>query len=63
MDYKSISEIAKEWGISIQRVQLLCKQGRIDGAKMVGKVWIIPAGSEKPLDRRIKSGKYIKSPD
>lgn len=32
MEYLTTSEIAKIWGITARRVQILCKEGRIEGA-------------------------------
>lgn len=37
------TDAAKLLGISLRRVQELCKQGRIPGARLVeGRVWILP---------------------
>ncbi len=58
--YKKTAEVAKEWGISERRLNILCKTGRIQGAEKFGNVWAIPSCAEKPKDERIKSGKYIK---
>ena len=58
--YTTIQEIAKQWGISERRVNVLCSEGRIEGAVKFGNTWAIPENSEKPADARIKSGKYIK---
>lgn len=59
MRYISVTEAAEKWGISQKRVQVLCRNRRIDGAMRVGNVWIIPYDAQKPTDARIKSGKYI----
>ncbi len=61
MEFHSILQTAQKWGVSTQRVHCLCTEGRIEGAQKVGHSWIIPADAEKPSDRRVKSGKYIKS--
>ena len=61
MDYLSSKQTAKKWGVSVQRVQLILKQGRVPGAFLIGNSWVIPADAEKPKDQRIKSGKYIKA--
>ena len=61
MDYLSIKQLSEKWGISKRRIQTLCSTGRIPGAKKVGYSWIIPDDSEKPVDARIKSGKYLKN--
>ena len=42
------------WAISKRRVQLLCEQGRINGANMVSGVWLIPSTAQKPDDARKK---------
>ncbi len=56
MGYLSAKELAEKWNISRRRVQILCEEGRIDGAYKVSEVWIIPEDAEKPVDRR-KVGK------
>ena len=61
MDYLSIKQLSEKWGISKRRIQTLCSTGRIPGAKKVGSSWIIPDDAEKPVDARIKSGKYLKN--
>ena len=61
MDYLSIKQLSAKWGISKRRIQTLCSTGRIPGAKKVGYSWIIPDDAEKPVDARIKSGKYLKN--
>lgn len=60
MEYLTIQEVAKEWSISIRRLQAICAAGRIEGAKKFGSCWAIPVGAKKPNDLRVKSGKYIK---
>ncbi len=52
--FYSAAEAAALWGISKRRVQILCAQGRVEGAMKVGQVWIIPAQAEKPADQRKK---------
>lgn len=57
MEYISIKQAAESWGITERQVQNLCKSGKINGAKQIGRVWMIPDGAKKPVDRRTKSGK------
>ncbi|MBC9875446.1 Eco57I restriction-modification methylase domain-containing protein [Macrococcoides bohemicum] len=60
MEYLSISEISKKWGISKRRVQYLASQGRINGAKKVSGIWIIPDNAIKPSENKenlVKSNK------
>lgn len=53
LSYMSAKEAAEKWNISQRRVAILCSEKRIDGAMMVGNMWIIPANAEKPVDKRI----------
>ncbi len=46
---------AEKWGISKRRVQMLCANGRVDGAFKHGGVWAIPIDQIKPTP--LKSGK------
>ena len=52
---KSVKEVAAKWGVSAERVLVLCREGRIEGAALVGGTWVIPArvrvlkaGRERP---------------
>ena len=56
--YRSIKETAEMWGISTRRMQILCDEGRIKGAAKLGREWAIPINAEKPVDKRVTSGKY-----
>ena len=53
--YISVSDAATKFKISKRRVQILCEQGRIDGASMLSGVWLIPENAPKPIDARKKS--------
>lgn len=53
MDYLTTAECAKLWNISQRRVAIYCKEGRIDGAILMGKMWLIPKGTIKPEDPRL----------
>lgn len=54
MDYRTISHFASKWKIKERRIRVLCQEGRIEGAKKVGKTWFIREDAEKPLDKRYK---------
>lgn len=55
MEYLTTAEFAKKWGISQRRVGIYCKEGRLEGAMIKGKTWLIPADARKPEDpRKIK---------
>ena len=55
MDVLTVSEIAKKWKISERSVRNYCQQGRVKGAVLKGKTWIIPEDAKKPerAERRI----------
>ena len=61
MDYMSISETAEKWNVSNRRIQVLCVQQRIPGACKIGNMCAIPKDAQKPVDARIRSGKYRKT--
>lgn len=60
MDYIKIEEAAAKWGISIRRVQDLCKMGRVPGAKRFGTNWMVPSDAARPVDGRSKAGRAAK---
>ena len=49
MNYISVSETAKKWNISERSVRNYCAEGRVSGAVLVGKIWMIPEVAEKPI--------------
>ena len=57
MEYWTTAEAAEQWGIKIRRVQELCEFGRIENAKRLGQIWVIPVGTPKPIDGRTKTAK------
>lgn len=61
MEFMTIQEAAEKWNLSVRRVQAICVEGKIPGTIKFGRSWAIPKDAEKPIDKRIKSGKYIKS--
>lgn len=61
MEYMTTVEMSEKWNITSRRIGVLCSEGRIEGAIKKGKTWLIPADAEKPSDKRIVSGKYVKS--
>ena len=54
MEFMSAKEASDKWGVSKRRVQVLCAEGRIDGAMKVGTIWVIPLNAIKPKDKRRK---------
>lgn len=54
MQYISAKAAAQKWGLTVRRVQDLCKSHAIDGAVRWGRDWMIPADANRPEDRRKK---------
>lgn len=59
IEYISVQEIAAEWKMSKRRIQILCKEGRIPEAKMIGNMWVLPKNLKKPFDARRKDPIYF----
>lgn len=57
----TVREASRLWEISERRITLLCKNGRIDGARKIGRSWMIPVEALKPEDKRVRSGVYRKN--
>ena len=53
MKFLSVAEIAKLWNVSERSVRNYCAEGRIPGAYLVGKTWMIPSDAVKP-DRKAR---------
>lgn len=53
-------EAAELWGITARRVQVLCDKGKVKGAVRMGRTWIIPRGTPKPIDGRTRAAKNSK---
>ena len=60
-DMMKVKEAAELWGLTPRRVSALCKQGKIADACKEGKAWLIPVGTPRPADQRIRSGAYAKT--
>lgn len=56
-EYLSVTEWAAKYGKAPSNVRKLIYDGRIPAIK-IGNQWAIPADTEPPTDKRIKSGKY-----
>ena len=57
MDLISAKDAATKWDISQRRVIVLCSEGRIPGAQLVGNSWVLPKRAKKPVDARTKTAK------
>lgn len=56
--FVTVKHIAKKWGVTVRTVQIMCSEGKIEGATKFGDVWAIPIDAKKPTDSRITTGKY-----
>ena len=45
-EYMTAQEAAELWGISVRRVQRLCKENRIEGILNVNRVWYSQSGKK-----------------
>ncbi len=57
-EYMTIKETADIWDLTTRRVQKMCADGRIDGAKKFGNAWAIPRSAQRPSDARVTTGAY-----
>ena len=58
MDYLTSAECAKKWNVSQRRVAIYCKEGRIEGTFLMGRMWLITKDAKKPEDpRRVRKMK------
>ena len=52
MNYINVRTASARWGLTERRITTLCREGRIEGARKEGGLWMIPAGATKPEDGR-----------
>jgi AraC-like DNA-binding protein len=55
MDYITVQEAAKEWGISARQALSLCERGIIWGATRFGMLWAIPHVTEYPKGSKVNN--------
>jgi hypothetical protein len=59
MEWMTIKEAAKLWGLSVRRATILCTNGKVDGAQKLGSFWVVPKGIAKPIDGRTREAKKV----
>ena len=59
--YMTIKQTAEEWGVTPRRIQVLCVEGRIEGATKFGRDWAIPTDAIKPVDKRITTQQFYET--
>ena len=50
--YITAAEAAELWGVSLRYAQMYCRDGRVVGARKLGRDWLIPADAKRPSDMR-----------
>ena len=62
MNYMDVKAAASKWQLTERRITTLCRNGRIEGAKKEGGIWLVPDNAEKPVDgRRNRFAKAVKT--
>lgn len=62
MGYMDVKTAADRWKVTERRITTLCRDGRIEGVKKEGGLWLIPDNATKPKDgRRDKYSRAIKT--
>ncbi len=62
MKYIDVKNAAVKWQLTERRITTLCRDGRIEGAKKEGGVWLVPEDAEKPIDgRKNKFAKAVRT--
>ncbi len=56
----TVQETASKWEITPRQVQILCKNGRIEGAARMSRIWVIPENAEKPTIDKSKHSRRRK---
>ena len=57
MEKITARQAAEKWGVTTRRVQELCKQGKISGATLWHRSWMLPKDAEYP--KRQKKGESV----
>lgn len=50
--YITVQEAAVKWRVTDRQVQFWCKAGKIPGATMLSRIWIIPENAERPSGKK-----------
>lgn len=63
MKYISVCKTAEKWNISERSVRNYCNEGRVPGAILDGKTWLIPENAVKPKRKKSKGTKNRSLPE
>ncbi len=51
-DYETVTECSARLNVPRERVKVWCKLGKLPGAKLVNRWWLIPSDAVAPQDKR-----------
>ena len=60
MEYVSVSDFARQYGVSERTVRNYCATGKIEGAFLTGKTWNIPAEATLPKREKVQTPPLLK---
>ena len=60
MNWMTVQEAGKQWGITTRQAQYLCADGKVKSAQKLGSQWVMPKGTPKPIDGRTKAARLKK---
>ena len=49
--YITVQDAAQKWDVTNRQVQIWCKEGKIAGAYMLSRIWIIPENAVRPIPK------------
>lgn len=58
----SAAQAAEKWGVTVRRVQDLCKRGEIKDAQRFGRAWMIPANTVYPYAKEAVPESSVTTP-
>lgn len=61
MDFLSVAEYAERYGISERTVRNYCSQGRLEGAFLTGKTWVIPEDAIVTKNKKTKESVLLRT--
>ena len=62
MNYLTVKETARRWGVSVRTVNMHLNAGRVPGAVRKEHGWLVPADAPKPVDRRRRQAENLNVP-
>lgn len=55
MEFITAEEASRRWNIGLRTVQRMCASGKIEGAKKISNIWMIPEMTEPSMKKRKES--------